>query len=394
MHRAAWCRRGAGGTRQVVERKKCGEVVLGSKLFSSLKMRDLELPNRIVVSPMGQYSAQEGNVSEWHLMHLGSLSVSGAGLLIVEASAVNPKARLSPNDLGIWSDENAAALEPAIKFARKCGGAKLGIQLWHAGRKGSVTVAWEGQKPIPLDKGGWTPAGASAIPYPGRNTPEALDDKGIRSAIQDHVNAAKRADALGLDLIEIHGAHGYLIHNFLSPTTNKRTDAYGGSLENRMRFGLELFKAVREVWPERKPMGIRISTTDWVDGGWEVEDSIEFVHKLKAFGCDYVTASSGGSVPEQRLKVFPGYQVANGEKIRQATGMCTMAVGLITEPRQAEEILASGKADLVALGRGMLYNPRWPWHAAVELGEEFFYPKQYERSHPSMRSGDFLKPAR
>ena len=368
--------------------------MLGSKLFSPLTMRSLELPNRIVVSPMGQYSASEGSVSEWHLMHLGSLAVSGAGLLIIEASAVSPNGRLSPNDSGIWSDANAAALEPAVKFARKFGGAKLGIQLWHAGRKGSVTVAWEGQKPIALDKGGWSPEGASAIPYPGRNMPIALDEKGIRGAIQNHVDAAKRADGLGIDLIEIHGAHGYLIHNFLSPTTNKRTDAYGGSLENRMRFGLELFKAVREVWPERKPIGIQISTTDWVDGGWEVEDSIVFVHKLKALGCDYVTASSGGSVPEQRLKVFPGYQVPNGEKIRQATGICTMAVGLITEPRQAEEILTSGKADLVALGRGMLYNPRWAWHAAVELGEEFYYPKQYERSHPTMRSGDFLKPAR
>jgi 2,4-dienoyl-CoA reductase-like NADH-dependent reductase (Old Yellow Enzyme family) len=367
---------------------------LGSLLFSPLKLRELELPNRIVVSPMGQYSAQDGCVSEWHLMHLGSLAVSGAGLLIVEASAVHPQGRLSPNDLGLWSDKHAAALEPAIKFCRKFGGAKLGLQLWHAGRKGSVTVAWERQQPIAKEKGGWTPFGPSAIPYPGRNVPQALDAAGIRRSIQDHVDAAKRADALGLDLIEVHGAHGYLIHNFLSPLTNQRTDEYGGSLENRMRFGLELFKAVRDVWPERKPLGIRISTTDWVDGGWEVEDSIAFVNKLKELGCDYVTASSGGSVPEQRLKVYPGYQVPNAERIRHETGMCTMAVGLITEPRQAEEILSSGKADLVAIGRGMLYNPRWPWHAAVELGEEFFYPKQYERSHPSMRSGDFLKPAR
>lgn len=367
---------------------------MASRLFSSLTMRGLTLPNRIVVSPMGQYSCHEGSVSEWHLMHLGSLSVSGAGLLIVEASAVHPHARLSPQDMGLWSDANAAALEPAVSFCRKFGGAKLGLQLWHAGRKGSVTVAWEGQKAIPIDKGGWAPSGASAVPYPGRNTPIALDADGIRRAIDDHVNAAKRADALGLDLLEIHGAHGYLIHNFLSPTTNERTDAYGGSLENRMRFGLEVFRAVRDVWPERKPLGVRISTTDWVDGGWEVEDSIEFVGRLKALGCDYVTASSGGAVPEQRIKVYPGYQVPNAEKIRKATGICMMAVGLITEPRQAEEILTTGKADLVALGRGMLYNPRWPWHAAVELNEEFFYPKQYERSHPSMRAGDFLKPAR
>lgn len=367
---------------------------MGSMLFSPLKMRGVELPNRIVVSPMGQYSAKNGSCSEWHMMHLGSLAVSGAGLLIIEASAVCPQGRLSPNDLGIWSDENAAALEPAINFCRKFGGAKIGQQLWHAGRKASTTVAWERQQAIPLDKGGWTPEGASAIPYPDRNTPVALDAAGIKRAIKDHVDAAKRADALGVELLEIHGAHGYLIHNFLSPLTNQRTDAYGGSLKNRMRFALELFKEVRDAWPERKALGIRISTTDWADGGWEVEDSIQLVNKLKELGCDYVTASSGGSVAEQRLNVFPGYQVPNGERIRRETGMCTMAVGLITQPKQAEEILTSGKADLVALGRGMLYNPRWPWHAAVELGEEFFYPKQYERSHPSMRSGDFLKPAR
>lgn len=367
---------------------------MGSLLFSPLKMRGVELPNRIAISPMGQYSCQDGCVGEWHFMHLGTMAVSGAGLLIIEASAVHPHGRLSIYDHGLWSDKQVAAIEPSINFCRKYGGAKLGIQLWHAGRKSSVTVAWEGQKAVPLEKGGWSPLGPSPLPYPGRNMPIALDDAGIRQTIQDHVDAAKRADALGLDLLEIHGAHGYLIHNFLSPLTNKRTDKYGGSLENRMRFCLELFSAVRDVWPERKPIGVRLSTTDWVDGGWEVEDSVELCKKLKAIGCDYITASSGGSAPEQRLKVFPGYQVPNGERIRRETGICTMAVGLITEARQAEEILTSGKADIVALGRGMLYNPRWPWHAAVELGEEFFYPKQYERSHPSMRGGDFLKPAR
>lgn len=363
-------------------------------LFSPLELRDLTLPNRIVVSPMGQYSAEEGCATEWHRMHLGSLAVSGAGLLIVEATAIHPKGRLSPKDLGIWSDENAAALEPAIRFCREHGGAKLGIQLWHAGRKSSTTVAWERQRAIPVEDGGWSPYSASAIPYPNRNMPIALDHDGIKSTIRDYVEATRRADSLGFDLIEIHGAHGYLIHNFLSPITNARTDEYGGSLENRMRFGLEVFRAVRDAWPERKPLGVRISTTDWIDGGWEVEDSIEFVRELKKLGCDYITASSGGSAPEQRLNVYPGYQVPNAQRIRDETGMCTMAVGLITEARQAEEILTSGKADLVALGRGMLYNPRWPWHAAVELGEEFYYPKQYERSHPSMRTGDFLKPAR
>ena len=367
---------------------------MASMLFSPLTMRDLTLQNRIVVSPMGQYSAQNGSVSDWHMMHLGSLAVSGAGLLIIEASAVDPAGRLSPNDLGIWSDENAAALEPAIAFCRKFGGARLGMQLWHAGRKGSVTVAWERQQRIAQEDGGWIPYGASDIPYPGRTTPIALDKAGIKHVIDCHVAAAQRADRLGLDLIEIHGAHGYLIHNFLSPLTNKREDEYGGDLKNRMRFGLELFGAVRAVWPERKPMGIRISATDFAEGGWDIEDSIVFVQALQELGCDYVTASGGGAVPEQKLNVYPGYQVPYAERIKAETGICTMAVGLITEPKQAEEILTSGKADLVALGRGMLYNPRWPWHAAVELGEEFFYPKQYERSHPSMRGGDFLKPAR
>lgn len=367
---------------------------MGSKLFSSLQMRGLELANRIVVSPMGQYSAHNGSATDWHMMHLGTMAVSGAGLLIIEATAVQPNGRISPNDLGLWSDDNAAALEPILAFCRKCGSAKLGLQLWHAGRKGSATVPWEGQKPIPQEKGGWTIYGAADLPYPGRNTPEALDAAGIAEVVRSHADAAKRADRLGLDLLEIHAAHGYLIHNFLSPLTNTRTDAYGGSLQNRMRFALEIFEAVRGVWPQHKPLGIRLSTTDWVDGGWEVEDSIELVTALKQRGCDYVTASSGGSVPEQRLKIYPGYQVPHAERIRRATGMCTMAVGLITEPRQAEDILASGKADLVALGRGMLYNPRWPWHAAVELGEEFSYPQQYERAHPSMRAGNFLKPKR
>lgn len=367
---------------------------MGSILFSPLALRELNLPNRIVVLPMGQYSAEDGCASEWHLMHLGSLAVSGAGLLIIEATAVSPRGRLSACDLGLCSDRHAAALEPAIGFCRRSGGAKLGLQLWHAGRKGSTTVAWERQRAVPVEKGGWTPCAPSAIPYPGRNVPEPLDAAGIRGVIEDHASTARRADALGIDLIEIHAAHGYLIHNFLSPLANRRTDEYGGPLENRMRFGLELFKAVREAWPQRKPLGIRISTTDWAEGGWDIEDSIAFVRRLRELGCDYVTASSGGSVPEQRIDVYPGYQVPNGERIRHETGMCTMAVGLITEPRQAEEILGSGKADLVALGRGMLYNPRWPRHAAVELGEEFFCPKQYERSHPGMLGGDFLKPAR
>jgi len=367
---------------------------MNSKLFTPIKLRDIEFPNWIVVSPMGQYSAREGCATDWHMVHLGHLALSGAGLLITEATAIHPNGRLSPSDLGIWSDEAAAALEPVIAFCRRSGGSKLGMQLWHAGRKSSLSVAWEGQRPLGKDEGGWTIYGASAIPYPGRHTPVALDENGIAEQIACYVKAAERADRLGFDLLEIHGAHGYLIHNFLSPLANDRTDAYGGSLENRMRFGLEVFKAVRDAWPERKPIGMRISSTDWAEGGWDIEDSIVFARKLSELGCDYICASSGGSVPEQTLKVYPGYQVPFAERIRKEAGIATMAVGLITEPQQAEEIIKGGQADMVALGRGMLYNPRWPWHAAVALGEEFFYPKQYERAHPSMRGGDFLKPTR
>jgi 2,4-dienoyl-CoA reductase-like NADH-dependent reductase (Old Yellow Enzyme family) len=363
-------------------------------LFSPYKLRGLDIPNRIVVSPMGQYSAAEGNASEWHQVHLGHLALSGAGLLITEATAINPSGRLSPGDLGIWTDENAAALEPTIAFCRKYGGAKLGMQLWHAGRKSSLSVAWEGQRPLSKEEGGWTIFGASDIPYPGRHTPVALDKKAVAEQFACYAKATERADRIGIDLLEIHGAHGYLIHNFLSPLTNNRTDEYGGSLENRMRFGLEVFKAVRNAWPDHKPIGMRISATDWTEGGWDIEDSIIFSKALRDLGCDYICASSGGSVPEQNLKVFPGYQVPFAERIRKEAGIPTMAVGLITEPKHAEEILQGGQADFVALGRGMLYDPRWAWHAAVELGEEFFYPKQYERSHPSMRAGNFLKPTR
>ena len=355
-------------------------------------MRDVAFENRIVVSPMGQYSGDEGSATDWHLMHLGHLSLSGAGLLISEATAVSEEGRLSKTDLGLYSDENEEELAKVIAFCRKHGGAKLGSQLYHGGRKSSITTAWEGQKAIPVEQGGWAPSSPSDIPYPRRNQPRALDDAGVQEAIRSFADAAQRAARIGFDLIEIHGAHGYLIHNFLSPFANKRTDRYGGSLENRMRFALEVFEAVRAAFPERKPVGMRISATDWVEGGWTLDDSVVLATELKKRGCDYITASSGGSVPEQQLQIGPGYQVPFAERIRHEAGIATMAVGLITEPRQAEEIVAKGQADMVALGRGMLFNPRWPWHAAMELEEKAFYPPQYARSHPSMRDGDFLKP--
>jgi NADPH2 dehydrogenase len=356
---------------------------MSSLLFSPFKLRDLVLANRIVISPMAQYSAVDGCAVPWHMVHLGHLSASGAGLLIIEATSVRRDARLSPGDLGLWSDENEAALAPIVDFCRSHGGARIGIQLQHAGRKGSVTVAWEGQREIPADKGGWPIHGADEIPYPNRMMPVALDLAMIRELIADYAAAARRAHRIGIDLIEIHAAHGYLLHNFLSPLSNQRRDAYGGDREGRMRFVLEVFKAIRDAWPSHKPIGVRLSATDWAAGGWTIEDSVVFAQRLKTLGCDYVTASSGGTVPEQKIAVGPGYQVPFAERIREEADIPTMAVGLITQPSQAEEILASGKADLVALGRGMLYNPRWT-----------FYPPQYERSHPSMHRGDFLKPTR
>lgn len=365
---------------------------MSSQLFSHFKMRDLELVNRIVVSPMGQYSAENGSATDWHTMHLGNLSVSGAGLLITEATAVEEAGRLSKRDLGLYNDDNEEALARVVAFCRKHGDVKMGSQLYHSGRKGSVSTAWEGQQAISLGQGGWTPFGPSAVPYPGRNPPQALDEAGIKRAIAAFADAAKRADRIGFDVIEIHGAHGYLIHNFLSPLVNRRTDKYGGSLQARMRFSIEVYEAIRAVVPERKPIGMRISSTDWADGGWTLDDSVVLATELKKRGCDYITASSGGAVPEQQLNVGPGYQVPFAEHIRCEAGIPTMAVGLITEPQQAEDIIANGQADLVALGRGMLFNPRWPWHAAMQFGEQAYYPPQYERSHPKMRAGDFLKP--
>lgn len=366
-----------------------------SALFSPYTLRGLELPNRVVVSPMAQYSAEpDGTLGDWHLMHLGNLALSGAGLLIVEATAVQRDGRISPHDCGLWSDDHIEPQKRVMNFCRRYGGAKMGIQLYHAGRKGSVTVAWQGLKPIPLEQGGWQISAPSAVAHAGRLVPKAMDENDIKTTIRAFADAARRADAIGYDLLELHGAHGYLIHSFMSPFGNQRTDGYGGDRRGRMRFALEIFDAVRAVWPERKPLGMRLSATDWADGGWTIEDSVAISAELKARGCDFICASSGGVTAEQKLKVHPGYQVPFAEQIRREAGIPTMAVGLITETRQAEEVLTSGAADLVALARGMLFNPRWTWHAGIEMGEEVFFPVQYERCHPSMRSGDFLNPVR
>lgn len=357
-----------------------------SLLFSPLKLRALELANRIMVAPMCQYSAHNGTVTDWHLMHLGQFAVSGPALVFVEATGVEPEGRITPGCVGLYSDENEAALARVVKFYRDYGSAKIGIQLGHAGRKASAKLPWQGGTPLEVSDGAWQTVAPSAIPYgPGWHTPEALGDNSLARVKQGFVQAAERALRLDFDAIELHSAHGYLLHSFLSPISNKRDDQYGGSLEGRMRFPLEVFDAVRAVWPEERPLGVRFSASDWIDGGWDVESSVAYAQALKARGCDFFDASSGGLAPEQKINSAPGYQTAFAAEIRKATGVTTVAVGRITEAHQAETILQTGQADMVALARGMLYDPRWAWHAAAALRSDAQFPAQYARSHPSMQ---------
>lgn len=347
-----------------------------TNLFSPLTLRSINLENRIVVPPMSQYSAHEGCATPWHLMHLGSLAIAGAGLVFVEATAVEPHGRASYSCMGLWNDAQTAALKPIVDFCRRHGNAKLGIQLQHTGRKGSTKTGWEGRAEATP---GWPLMGPSAVPYPGRPIPKEMDDGDIASIIDKFSDAARRADAAGFDVIELHNAHGYLLHSFLSPHSNYRNDRYGGSLENRMRMPLEVFEAVRAVWPEGKALGVRVTATDWTEQGWSVEDTVEFAKALKARGCDYICASSGGSSPDQVVHPAPNYQVGFAERIRNEADIPTMAIGLITEPHQAEEILSSGQADLIGIARATLNNPRWPAFAARALGEKIYVPLQYLR---------------
>ena len=341
------------------------------------------MQNRIVVSPMCQYVAQDGKATDWHHVHLGSLALSGAGLLCIEATAVEPDGRITPGDLGLWDGVTEAALQPVLQTIRKYSPVKVAIQLAHAGRKASSRVPWEGGSFMALEEAGWETVGPSAVPQKeGEPSPIALDKSGMEQIRKAFEAAAKRADCLGVDAIEVHGAHGYLLHEFLSPVSNHRTDAYGGSLENRFRFPLEIFDTVRAAFPADKPVGIKLSATDWMPGGWDLEQTIALSHALKARGADWVTASSGGISPLQAIKIGPGYQVSFAQGVKERAGITTVAVGLITEAQQAEEIIASGKADLVALARGMLYDPRWGWHAAAALGAQVQAPKPYWRAPP------------
>ncbi|WP_419815476.1 NADH:flavin oxidoreductase/NADH oxidase [Glacieibacterium sp.] len=358
---------------------------MSSKLFEGLTLGGLSLPNRIVIAPMCQYSAVDGNATDWHTIHLGSLALSGAGLLIIEASAVEPEGRISPDDLGLWSDDNEAALGKVLASVRRHFAMPIGIQLAHAGRKASVRVPWQGNAQIPADApDGWQTVAPSAIAFdPSKeHAPEALDADGLSRIKAAFVAAAQRAERLGLDLIELHGAHGYLLHEFLSPLSNLRTDDYGGSLDNRMRFPLEVFEAVRAVFPAHKPVGMRVSASDWADGGWDIDQTIAFAKALEAQGCSFMHVSSAGLISTQKIAVSPSYQVPFARAVKAAVTMPVIAVGLITEYEQAEAIVATGDADAVALARGILYDPHWPWHAAAHLGAQVQAPNQYLRSQP------------
>jgi 2,4-dienoyl-CoA reductase-like NADH-dependent reductase (Old Yellow Enzyme family) len=358
---------------------------MSSVLFSPFSLRSITLANRIIVSPMCQYSAREGSATDWHLVHLGQFCLSGAGLVMVEATAVEPRGRITYSDLGLYSDSNEEALSRVVKFCREYGNTSIGIQLAHAGRKGSDHVPWEEHgQPLTAEEGAWTTVAPSPVAYcEGWPKPEALDLQGLEEVKQAFAAAAARAARLDFDVLELHMAHGYLLHEFLSPLSNFRHDDYGGSLENRLRFPLEVFGAMREVWPEHKPLGVRISGTDYVEGGWDIGDSVVLGEQLKSLGCDFIDVSGGGLAPQQKISVGLGYQVPLAERLRREAKLPTITVGMINLPRQAEAIIAGGQADLVALARGMLYNPRWTWHAAEELWAEAAYPPQYRRCQPS-----------
>jgi 2,4-dienoyl-CoA reductase (NADPH2) len=356
------------------------EGAAGPHLFMPLALRGLTLRNRVVMSPMCQYSSTDGLANDWHLVHLGSRAVGGVGLVMTEASAVSARGRISPRDLGIWDDRHIEPLARVVAFV-KWQGAAAGIQLAHAGRKASSRVPWEGGSPLTEAEGAWPVIGPSPIPFAeGSPVPEALDEKGIHAVIEEFRAAARRSLAAGFDLIEIHSAHGYLFHSFLSPLSNQRTDRYGGSFENRARLLLEVVVSVRGVIPEGMPLFVRISATDWVEGGWDLEQSIALGRELPRRGADLIDCSTGGLVARARIPVKAGYQVPFAERIRKEAGIKTAAVGLITEPEQAEAIIRSGQADLIMLGRVLLRKPYWPLHAARVLGQEVAWPVQYGRA--------------
>jgi 2,4-dienoyl-CoA reductase-like NADH-dependent reductase (Old Yellow Enzyme family) len=355
---------------------------MSSKLFEPLAIGPMTLTNRITIAAMCQYSAIDGSMTEWHLQHLGSLSLSGAAMLVIEATGVTPEGRITHGCTGLYSDANETAMKRVVDFVRSVSPIRIGVQLSHAGRKASAERPWEGRGPL-NGESAWETVAPSAIPLaPGWPMPVALNRAGMDRVRDGFVASAQRALRMELDFVELHSTHGYLISEFLSPLANKRTDEYGGSLENRMRFPLEIARAVREVWPRERAMGSKISGTDFAEGGWTPDDAVVYARELKRVGCDYVTVSGGGVVLDAKVPTGPGYQVPYAQRVRRDAGLATGSVGLISDPQQAEEIVASGKADYVSLARGMLFDPRWPWHAAVALGADVKYPSQYERAHP------------
>lgn len=368
-----------------------------SQLFSPIRLGSLDLPNRIAIAPMCQYSAIHGDANDWHLVHLGGLAMSGAAILVVEATAVEEQGRITHGCLGLYGDENEAALSRVLLFTRRHGTVKLGIQLGHAGRKASAQVPWDGGRALGPGDDPWDTVSASAIPFAeGWHVPREADEADLDRIVAAFGDAARRAVRLGFELVEVHAAHGYLLHQFLSPISNRRRDGYGGSLENRMRLPLRVFEAVRAACPDGVAAGARITGQDWMEGGIDLDEAVAFACELKRRGCDYVDVSSGGITLGARIEVGPGYQVPFAAEIRRRAEMPVWSVGLIVTPRQAEEIVASGQADMVALARTALDEPHWPWNAARVLGGEVARPVQYARAAPALWPGAGYKdePAR
>lgn len=363
------------------------------KLFEPIVIGEQTLCNRIVIAPMCQYSAVDGQMTDWHLIHLGHLALSGAAVLTIEATAVEPEGRITYADVGLWDDATEAALARTLQSVRRWSDIPIAIQLAHAGRKASTDVPWKGGGQFPPNhEQGWQTVAPSATPFAaGQHPPVALDHSAMNRLRESFASSARRAARLGLDAVQIHVAHGYLLHQFLSPLSNRREDEYGGSLDNRLRFPLEIFDAVRAAFPSNRPVTVRVSGTDWVEGGWDIEQTIAFAKALEARGCAAIHVSSGGLDPRQRIPLGPGYQVPLARAVKQAVSVPVIAVGLITDYDQAEAIVSRGDADMIALARAILYDPRWPWHAAAHLGAQVKAPSQYWRSQPSRYRDLFIK---
>ena len=355
------------------------------RLFTPIELGGITLPNRVVVSPMCQYSADDGSMTDWHLQHLGTFACSGAGLFVVEATGVTPEGRITHGCTGLYSDANEAAMKRAVELYRTITRNPIGVQIGHAGRKASTHPPFKGGKPLSAHESPWQTVAPSALAFAeGWHVPHELSSAEIRSLLDDFVASAQRAKRIGFDVLELHSAHGYLLQQFLSPLSNRRRDAYG---EDRMKLPLEVARAVREVWPKERALGARINGSDWAEGGWRPEDAVAYARELKRAGLDFVCVSSGGTVAHQKIPVKPGYQAAFAEKVKKEAGIRTRAVGMIANPEQAEDIVASGKADMIAMARAFLDDPRWVWHAAERYGVAIDYPPQYARSRHDVWPG-------